>query len=141
MRTHMIRGLSLLSLCVAVGLTQACSKKAARGSEAVAVVSDIDIGRTLKADGTIDDHTTTFRPSDVVHVTVGTRGEGSGTLRARWVYGDNQEIATETREIGPDKARRAEFRLSNPKGLAKGDYRVDITLNDVEQGNKKFSVD
>ena len=108
MRTHMIRGLSLLSLCVAVGLTQACSKKAARGSEAVAVVSDIDIGRTLKA---------------------------------RWVYGDNQEIATETREIGPDKARRAEFRLSNPKGLAKGDYRVDITLNDVEQGNKKFSVD
>jgi hypothetical protein len=128
-------------LCAGLGITAGCNSKKARGAEAVVQVTDIDLGRTLKSDGTIDDHTSNFRPSDVVHLTVGTKGEGKGTVQARWVYGDNHVLATETRDIGPDKPRRVEFRLSNANGLAKGDYRVEITLNDVSQGNKTFSVD
>ena len=138
MRTHTIRTLSLLSLCLAVGVTNACSTKA-RGGEAVVAVTDIDLGRTLKSDRTIDDQTSNFRPSDIVYVTVGTKGEGTGTVHARWLYGD-REIATESRELGPNLPRRVEFHLSRPNGLALGDYRVEITLNDVAQGHKKFSV-
>lgn len=139
MRTHAIRGLALLGLCAAVGFTGACNSKKARGNEVVAV-TDFDLGRSLKADRTIDDHTANFRPSDVVYVTVGTKGDGTGTVKARWVYGDHQVLATETRDIGPDN-RRVTFQLSRPNGLAKGDYRVELSLNDVSQGNKTFSVD
>src|SRR2546421_11101585 len=98
MRTHAIRSLSLLSLCLAVGLISACSTKA-RGGEAVVAITDIDLGRTLKSDRTIDDHTSNFRPSDIVYVTVGTKGEGTGTVHARWLYGD-LDIVIESRVVG-----------------------------------------
>ncbi|HTI05551.1 MAG TPA: hypothetical protein VL549_09560 [Gemmatimonadales bacterium] len=140
MRTHAIRGLALLSLCAAIGVSTACRPKPARGNAAVVAVTDIDLGRSLKSDRTIDDHASNFRPSDIVYVTVGTKGEGTGTVKARWIYGDNREIATQTRDIGPDD-RRVTFQLSQPNGLAKGDYKVEISLNDVSQGGKSFSVD
>src|SRR2546423_15562658 len=76
MRSHAIRSLSLFSLCLAVGVS-ACNKREARGGEAVVAVTDIDLGRSVKSDGTIDDHGSNFRPSDVVYVTVGTKGEGT----------------------------------------------------------------
>ena len=141
MRTQAIRGLALLSLCLAAGVVSACNKREARGSEAVVAVTDFDIGRSIKPDATIDDNTTTFRPSDVVYVSIGTKGDGNGTLQARWLFGENQEIATESQELSPGKPRRVTFRLARPNGLAKGDYSVEITLNGVAQGNKKFKVE
>ena len=140
MRTQLARSLALLSLCVSAAVTGACSKKA-RGGETIVSLTDIDMGRSLKGDRTIDDHTTTFRPSDNVYVVMAVKGNGTGTATANWYFGDNRKIATENQDVGAGKARLVVFRLSNPNGLAKGDYHVDITLNGVDQGSQKFSVD
>jgi hypothetical protein len=140
MRTQVARSFTLLALCVGAAVAVGCSNKA-RGGETIVSISGIDIGRSVKSDGTVDDHTTTFKPSDVVHLVMAVKGNGSGTLTAHWYYGDNREIATNSREVGPDKARIVGFQLSNGRGLATGDYHVDITLNGVNQGTQKFSVE
>jgi hypothetical protein len=140
MRTQLARSLALLTLCLSTAVAAGCSKNA-RGSETTVSLTDPDLGRSLKADRTIDDHTGTFRASDNVYVVMTAKGNGSGTAIAHWYYGDKREIATESHEVGPDKPRLVVFHLSNPNGLARGDYHVDITLNGVAQGSPKFTVE
>lgn len=138
---------TLLSLCVAVAVVTACGERA-RGGEAsntnaaepAISVTEIDLGRSIKADRTIDDATSSFGPRDVIYVSVGTKGNGGGTLTARWVFGENEEIATEERAVSATGPTHTEFHISRPNGLPKGEYRVEITLNGVSQGHEKFTV-
>lgn len=140
---------TVLSLCAAlvtVAAISACGERAS-GREADAepepsiAVTEIDLGRSVKADRTIDDATASFGPRDIIYVSVGTKGDGAGTLRARWVMGENEQVATEERAVTATGATHTEFHLSRPSGLPKGDYRVEITLNGVSQGHKTFTVE
>ena len=140
---------TLLSLCVAVVVVSACGDRA-RGGEAeravetpattAIAVTEIDLGRSIKADRTIDDATSSFESRDRIYVSVGTKGDGQGTLRARWVLGENEEIANEEQAVSATGPTHTEFHLSRPNGLARGEYRVEITLNGVSQGHEKFTV-
>lgn len=145
MRTLAARSLSLLSLCLAVGLVSACGKKAsggesAIGGESTVAITGIDLGRSVKSDLTINDATDSFSPTDVIYVSVGTKGAGPGTIRARWVFGENQQIADDSRTITVNGPEHTEFHMSNPNGLPKGEYRVEITLNGVAAGHEGFRV-
>ena len=133
---------TLLSLCAAlvtVAAISACGERA-RGGEAETsiAVTDIDVGRSVKADRTIDEGTSAFKPGDIVYVSVGTKGTGSGSLRVRWVFGENEEIATEERQVSGEG--HTQFQLSRPGGLNRGEYHVEVTLNGVSQGHENFTV-
>jgi hypothetical protein len=132
---------TLLSLCLAVAVVTACGERASgREAEAPISVTEIDVGRSVKADRTIDDATSSFEAQDVIYVSIGTKGEGPGTLRARWVFGENEEIAAEERAVAAEGPTHTQFQLSRPGGLAKGEYRVEISLNGVAQGHERFTV-
>ena len=62
-----------LAIVLSLALT-ACSRPAPP-SDAVAVrIADVNLGRTLNADKTIGDNTTSFRPADTVYASVVTEG-------------------------------------------------------------------
>ena len=139
MRTRLV---STLTLGFAAMLAVAACGKNARGSTAAVSVSEIDLGRSLKPDLTIDDNTDTFRPTDVIYASVETKGAGPATLDARWTFEDSQSIDATSRTISPtgDGPARTEFHISKPDGWPEGKYHLVITLNGATAGTKDFEV-
>lgn len=139
MRTRLVPYFSLL--IAATIAAAACGPKKASGAGAVSV-SQIDLGRSLKPDLKIDDNTSTFRPVDVIYVSVETKGEGPVTLGTRWTYQDNQLVNESTRTISPNgnDPIRTEFHISTPEGLPAGKYHVVVMLNGTTAGEKDFEV-
>lgn len=139
------RRVSLLALgCASLVIAAACGRKASggekRGSTSTISVTDIDLGRTINPDLTVNDKTTTFRPSDVIYASVGTDGAAPATLGVRWTYNNDQVVDTGDREIHPTGKTRTEFHISKPDGFPVGHYRLEVTLNGASAGTKEFDV-
>jgi hypothetical protein len=133
--------------CMAIMAVTACGRREAEargnttsGGANTIEVTDISIGRSINADLTIKDNTTTFRPVDVIYASVETKGAAPATLGVRWTYQDNQVVDQGTREIHPTGPTRTEFHISKPDGLPEGRYRLEVTLNGASAGSKEFEV-
>jgi hypothetical protein len=103
-------------------------------------VTDVDLGRSIKADLSIGDETGGFRATDVVYASVGTTGSGAATLIARWMFEGNQLVTETSQAIAPTGPARTEFHLSKPGGLPPGRYRLDVMLNSKPAATKGFEV-
>ena len=139
MRTRVAHRFLTLSGLAVVTLLGACGRKASGGTAALAV-SEIQLGRSVNADLSIQDQTTTFRPTDVIYASVATKGAGSGTINARWTYQDGQQVSADSRTIAPNGPAHTEFHISKPSGWPAGKYHVEITLNGASVGTKDFEV-
>ena len=140
-----IRRMPVSTLAIATFLLAAACGERARGGENTGgrntiEVTSIDLGRSINADMTIKENTTTFRPSDVVYASVATEGAAPAKIGVRWVYNDSQVIEEGDREIRPTGPTRTEFHLSKPDGLPEGRYRLEVTLNGASAGTKEFTV-
>ena len=139
------RRVSLLAIgCASLVIAAACGRKASggetRGSTSTISVTDINLGRTINPDLTIGDNTTTFKPSDVVYASIGTKGAAPATLGVRWTYNNDQVVDTGDREIHPTGDTRTEFHISKPDGFPVGHYKLEVTLNGASAGTKEFDV-
>lgn len=103
-------------------------------------VTDVDLGRSIKADLRIGDKTDDFRATDVVYASVGTTGSGAATLIARWMFEGNQLVTETSQAVAPTGPARTEFHLSKPGGLPPGRYRLDVMLNGKPAATKGFEV-
>ncbi len=105
-------------------------------------VTDIDVGRSVTADKTINEKTDSFRPGDTFYVSVKTDGSGpSATLTARWTYEDGQVVDESRQDIAANgSAAVTEFHLSKPDGWPAGGYKVEVLLNGTSAGTKDFKV-
>jgi hypothetical protein len=139
MRTRLVPYFSLL--VAATVAAAACGPKRASGAGAVSV-TQVDLGRSLKPDLKIDDNTSTFRPTDVIYVSVETKGTGPATIGTRWTYQDNQVVNESSRTISPNgtEPARTEFHISKPEGLPAGKYHLVVTLNGTTAETKDFEV-
>lgn len=139
MRTRLVPYFSLL--VAATLAAAACGPKKASGAGAVSV-SEIDLGRSLKPDLKIDDNSDTFHPTDVVYLSVETKGSGPATLATRWTFQDNQLVNESSRTISlnGNQPARTEFHVSKPEGLPAGKYHVVVMLNGTTAGEKDFEV-
>jgi ribosomal protein L3 len=128
-------------LLAATVVATACGRKASGGTAAVSV-TEIDLGRSLKPDLTIDDKTDTFNSNDVIYASIETKGSGPATLAARWTFDDNQLVDESSRTISPtgDGPARTEFHVSKPGGWPTGTYHLTVTLNGATAGTKDFEV-
>jgi hypothetical protein len=111
-------------------------------SETGVKVTNIDVGRSVSADKTIDEKTDSFRPGDTFYVSVETEGSGpSATLTARWTFEDGQVVDESTQNIAPTRSVTAtEFHLSKPDAWPAGEYKVEVLLNGTSAGTRDFSV-
>ena len=141
-------GTSILALTLAAVLSAACTRSSdnsgATGTTGTSVgvrVSQIDIGRSLTADKTINDKTDSFKPTDTIYASILTEGAApAATLKARWTYQDGQAVKESTQTIAPTGDARTEFHISKPDGWPTGKYKLEVFLNDSSAATKDFEV-
>ena len=143
MHTRLL-GTSILALTLAV-VSAACTENpGATGTTGTGVgvrVSQIDMGRSLNADKTINDNTDSFKPNDAIYASIVTEGSApTATLKARWTYQDGQVVNESTQTITPTGNARTEFHISKPDGWPTGKYKLEAFLNGSSSATKDFEV-
>jgi hypothetical protein len=135
-----VRTCTALAIVLSLALI-GCSKPAPP-SDAVGVrVADVNLGRSLNADKTIGDNTTSFRPADTIYASVVTDGSSpSASLKARWTYQDGQVVDESVQTIAPSGKATTEFHISKPSGWPPGKYKVEVSLNGAPTSTKDFEV-
>jgi hypothetical protein len=141
-------GTAILAATLAAVLSAACTKSrenpGATGTSGTSVgvrVSQIDMGRSLTADKTINDKTDSFKPNDTIYASILTEGAApTATLKARWTYQDGQAVDESTQTIAPTGDARTEFHISKPNGWPTGKYKLEVLLNGSSAGTKDFEV-
>jgi hypothetical protein len=144
MHTRLL-GPSILALTLAAVLSAACTENpGATGTTGTGVgvrVSQIDLGRSLNADKTINDNTDSFKPNDAIYASIVTEGSAAtATLKARWTYQDGQVVNESTQTITPTGNARTEFHISKPDGWPTGKYKLEAFLNGSSSATKDFEV-
>jgi len=142
-------GTSILALAVAAVLSAACTKSSENpgatgttGTSASLRVSQVDLGRSLTADKTINDRTDSFKPTDTIYASILTEGAApTATLKARWTYQDGQAVKESSQTIAPTGDARTEFHISKPDGWPAGKYKLEVFLNDSSAATKDFEVE
>jgi len=98
------------------------------------------IGRQVGPGSLITEPTFQFAPQDTVHVSVATEGSrGASTLTAAWRF-QSGEILQKTSEPVAPAGENTGFRLSQPRGLKPGTYKVIVFLDDDSVETKVFVV-
>ena len=96
-------------------------------------VGGVTLGNAVGMDKRVSAPSETFGAQDTIFASVDTAGKGPVKLRALWsfVKGDKtakvDETTIEFESTGP---ATNEFHISKPSGWPKGDYKVEIFLND-----------
>lgn len=104
-------------------------------------VSEIDLGRSLNADKSINDNTNSFKPADTIYASVKTQGTATATtIQAKWTFQDGQIVNESTQTISPTGEARTEFHISKPDGWPVGKYKVEIMINGASAGTRDFEV-
>ena len=144
-----LRGTSILALALAAVLSAACTRSSENpgatgttGTGDSVRVSQIDLGRSLNADKTINDNAASFKPNDTVYASIATRGTAAtATLKARWTYQDGQVVNESSQTIAPTGDARTEFHVSKPDGWPTGKYKLEVFLNGSSAATKDFEVE
>ena len=102
-------------------------------------VASVMIGKRVGPGNLVTEPTFEFSPRDTVHVSVATEGSGSGTLTAAW-RSQSGEIVQKTSESAGETGGHAAFRLSQPRGLKPGTYKVIVFLDNDSVDTKVFVV-
>jgi hypothetical protein len=142
-------GTSILALALAAVLTAACTRSSENpgatgttGTGEGVRVAQIDIGRSLNTDKTINDNAASFKPHDTVYASIATRGTAAtATLKARWTYQDGQVVNESTQTIAPAGDAKTEFHVSKPDGWPTGKYKLEVFLNGSSAATKDFDVE
>jgi hypothetical protein len=144
MHTRLL-GTSILALTLAAVLSAACTENpgatSTTGTGVGVRVSQIDMGRSLNADKSINDNTDSFKPNDAIYASIVTEGSAAtATLKARWTYQDGQVVNESTQTITPTGNARTEFHISKPDGWPTGKYKLEAFLNGSSSATKDFEV-
>src|SRR4029450_1483397 len=109
-------------------------------------VTTVTLGNTIGPDKHVSTSTDTFTPRATLYAVVDTSGAGPAKLRALWTFvkGEKTAKVDETVVEVPSSTTpvATEFHVSKPSGWPKGDYKVEIFLNDgpAPVATKAFKV-
>jgi ABC-type oligopeptide transport system substrate-binding subunit len=142
-------GTSIVALTLAAVLSAACTRSSensgATGTTGTGIgvrVSQIDMGRSLNADKTINDNTDSFKPNDTIYASIVTEGTAAtATLKARWTYQEGQVVNESTQTIAPAGNARTEFHISKPDGWPSGKYKLEVFLNGSSAATREVEVE
>ncbi len=107
------------------------------------MVSNVTVGNAVGPDKKILGAAATIAPKDTIYVSVDTTGSGEATLKSRWTYlkdGKTTVVKEDTQKVSTGGPATHEFHISKPDGWPKGDYQVEVFLNDASAGTRRFTV-
>jgi hypothetical protein len=96
-------------------------------------VKSVTLGNAIGPDKRVTTSSEVFTPKETIYASVETDGAGPAKLRALWTFvkGDKTAKVDETvidfASSGPNVS---EFHVMKPSGWPKGDYKVEIFLNE-----------
>jgi hypothetical protein len=96
-------------------------------------VKDVSLGRAIGTDKKVAAEVDAFGVKDTIYASVGTVGTGHAKLRALWSFvkgAKTAKVDDTTIEMDAAGPVANEFHVSKPSGWPKGDYKVEIFLND-----------
>lgn len=106
-------------------------------------VTDVEMGRSIDAQGRIADDadTDSFSPADTIYISVNTEGSAAGSrLTARWMFEDGQVVDETSQTLSATGPAVTEFHISHPDGFPVGTYRVEILLDGQTVETEEFEV-
>jgi hypothetical protein len=103
-------------------------------------ITGMQLGRSLNADNSIANPTTSFAPRDTINVSVSTAGVGSGTITVRWTYG-GRVVEESTKKVSYRDLAATDFSLKSVSGFPTGEYSVEVLLDGQSAGTRAFRVD
>lgn len=103
-------------------------------------VTNVQLGRSVNADETVANHTTTFGPNDTVYVSIIASGSGSAEMSVRWTYA-GRVMGEPKKQVSLRGGGATEFHLQNAGGFPPGDYAVEAFLNGQSVGTRTFRVE
>ena len=112
---------------------------------AAAVVTAVDLGSAVDAQGRVVAGTSTFATTDTITASVMTAtgsstGSATGTLGARWTFEDGQVVNQESKTFEFTGPGVTNFQISKPDGWPVGRYRVEISLDGQVVQTRDFEV-
>ena len=96
-------------------------------------VKSVTLGNAIGPDKRVTTSSDVFTPKETIYASVETDGAGPAKLRALWTFvkGDKtakvDESVVEFPSSGPNLT---EFHVMKPTGWPKGDYKIEIFLNE-----------
>jgi hypothetical protein len=102
-------------------------------------VGNVQIGRSLSSDRSVGSPTTVFKPDDTVYVSIQTTDTGSGTVGAKWMFGE-RVISEPTQKVSYKGPAYSEFHIQNSGGLPVGSYSVEAFVDGRSVGKRTFTV-
>jgi hypothetical protein len=103
-------------------------------------VANIELGRAVRLDKRISDPAEAFSPDDTIYASVVTKGEADYVrLTARWRR-DARVLAEVSQGIAPAGTAVSEFNVSKPRGWPRGEYEVEILVDGIPAGTRRFAV-
>jgi hypothetical protein len=100
---------------------------------APASVTGVTLGKAIGADKKVTEPADAFGAKDTIYASVDTAGTGHAKLRAVWTFVRGEKTAKvdeTTLELDATGPATNEFHIAKPSGWPKGDYRLDVFLND-----------
>jgi hypothetical protein len=102
-------------------------------------VETLQLGRSLNADNSVAEPTTTFKPNETVYVSALNADRGEGTIRVKWYYG-TQLLSDREKKVSFKGAGATEFNLQSAANFPPGDYSVEVEVNGAPVGKRNFSI-
>ena len=107
-------------------------------------VTAADLGTELGDDGRIMNAKENFAPSDTIIVAITTDNVGAppatAQVTARWIGPDGAVFNEETREQEFAGTQYVSFRVAEPKGFARGRYKLEVALNGSTVQMREFTI-
>jgi hypothetical protein len=108
-------------------------------------VAAVTLGNAIGPDKKVTTGVDMFTPKETIYASVDTIGSGPAKLRALWSFVRGEKVAKvdeTTIEVTSTGPTTNEFHVSKPSGWPKGDYKIEIFLNDaaVPAQTKTFKV-
>ena len=125
--------LHLPVMLLVAGLVVGC------GSGEHLTFSAIQLGRSLNADNTVGNFTTSFKSGDPVYVSVVTTGAGSATIGVRWMYA-GRVVDEPKKKVSYRDVAATEFHLQTAAKLPPGDYSVEVFIDGQSVGTRPFKI-
>jgi hypothetical protein len=103
----------------------------------------IGLGKAIGADKKVTTPAESFAKNDTFYASVDTNGTGPATLKAKWTYHKDGQVAVvneESQKIDATGPATTEFHVSKPGGWPAGEYQVELFLDDKSIGVRTFRV-
>lgn len=135
-------GMEVLALALVAAVAVSCASTGGDVDVTPTLRTSVDahIGKNFTSDGkNVENMTSSFTPNETVFAVVDVPGRVDGTLKIRWLYGnellDEQNVALQSGiNVYP-------FRLMAPAGGHRmGEYRFEVWINNDRSESETFNV-